>query len=117
MKTADEPAVGQKELVLAWRRTLPEFLPDGDEAEVWGDEVDPNTIRIHIRTAADHRTVELDFSLVYVDSREVDVRLADVDKGRRTAPERSDDGLQELVGDYRRHLHECAQALQPLTRS
>jgi hypothetical protein len=57
-----------------------------------------------------------DFLVTYVDSREVKVNLVDVEKADQTVDERND-VIQNLIEDYVRHLHECAQALHDLTKS
>ncbi|MFC4601796.1 hypothetical protein [Cohnella hongkongensis] len=115
MSSNDELAVPQEELVAAWRRTLPERLAPGDTAEVFPDGVDPRAFHVHIKTAG-RQMMEFDFSVQYVDSREVDIRLKDVEKDGQTVDEQPE-RIQELIGDYRRHLHETAQALHHYTHS
>ncbi|MBW5448608.1 hypothetical protein GE107_21410 [Cohnella sp. CFH 77786] len=115
MSTHDEMTVPQDQLVAAWRRVLPERLQGGDRAEVLADEADPRALRVHIRTAG-HQMMEFDFAVRYVDSREIGVELTDVEKDGQTVDERND-VMQELIQDYRRHLHECAQALHDVTHA
>jgi len=115
MSSNDELTVPQESLAQAWQETLPERLHGGDKAEVWADGADPRTLRVHIRTAG-HQMMEFDFAVRYVDSREIDVQLTDVEKDGQTTDERSD-VIQELIADYRRHLHECAQALHHFTHA
>jgi hypothetical protein len=92
---------------------LPTFLNDSDKAEVNADEAEPNGLRVHIDSAG--RTgYTFDFSCLYVDSREVNVTLVDVEKDGRTVDEHHET-IQHLAEDYIRHLHECAQSLHELT--
>ena len=49
-----------------------------------------------------------DFQCTYVDSREVKVDLVDVERDGATTDERNEN-IQGMVGDYTRHIHECAQ--------
>jgi hypothetical protein len=115
MSIKDELTVPQAGLVEAWQRTLPSRLNAGDQAEVTADEADSSTLRLTIRSAG-HQMYEFDFSVRYVDSREIEIQLTDVEKDGQTIDERTE-VLQELIGDYRRHLHECAQALHQYTHS
>jgi hypothetical protein len=115
MSTNDELTVPQDQLVQAWKQVLPEWVHGGDRAEVWADEADPQALRVHIRTAG-HQMMEFDFAVRYVDSREIDIRLADTERDGQTVDERND-VMQALIRDYRRHLHECAQALQDVTHT
>lgn len=115
MANNDNLNVPQDELVQAWERTLPERLHGGDKADVFADEADPRALRVHVRTAG-HQMLEFDFVVRYVDSREIDVQLTDVEKDGQTVDERND-VMQELIGDYRRHMHECAQALHHFTHA
>jgi hypothetical protein len=115
MSTNDEWTVPQDQLVQAWKQVIPEWVHGGDRAEVWADEADPRALRVHIRTAG-HQMMEFDFAVRYVDSREIDIRLADAERDGQTVDERND-VMQSLIHDYRRHLHECAQALQDVTHA
>ncbi len=115
MSSNDELTVPQDDLAEAWQRTLPERLHGGDKAEVMADEADPRTLRVHIRTAG-HQMMEFDFAVQYVDSREIDIQLTDVEKDGQSVDERTEI-MQELIADYRRHLHETAQALNHYTHS
>jgi len=115
MAKQDELSIPQRELAEAWRRTLPERLHEGDRAEVFEDEKHADTLLVHIRTAG-RQMLEFDFTVKYVDSREIDIQLTDVERDGQTVDERSD-MLQELIADYRRHLHECAQALHHVTHA
>jgi len=49
-----------------------------------------------------------------MDPREIHVELVDVERDGQTIAEDSVQ-IQELTGDYVRHIHECAQALSPMT--
>ena len=79
------------------------------------DEADPKALRITIHTAG-HQMIQLDFKVAYVDSREIRTTLIDVEKDGRWMDERTD-MIQQLVEDYTRHIHECAQALHELTHA
>lgn len=113
MSKTDVLTIDQNELTEAWKQTLPTVLNESDQAEVAPDEHDPKSLRIHIRTAG-HSMYTFDFQVTYVDSREVSVKLVDVEKADQTVDERND-VIQNLVEDYVRHIHECAQALKNVT--
>lgn len=115
MSSNDELNVPQGDLAEAWQQTLPERLNDSDKAEVMADAVDPRKLHVHIK-AAGRQMMEFDFAVQYVDSREIDIQLTDVERDGQTIDERSD-VIQELIVDYRRHLHETAQALHHYTHS
>jgi hypothetical protein len=115
MPSNDELTVPQQDLVEAWKRTLPERLTEGDTAEIYPDGTDPRAFQVHIKTAG-RQMMEFDFSVQYVDSREIAIQLIDVEKDGQTVDERADI-IQQLIGDYRRHLHETAQALHHYTHS
>ncbi|WP_059049781.1 hypothetical protein [Paenibacillus senegalimassiliensis] len=103
----------QTTLVNAWQTQLPEYLNPGDSAQVQADLADPDSLRIHIN-AAGRQFYSFDFQCSYMDPREVRVELVDVEREGRTVAESSTE-IQELTGDYVRHIHECAQALASLT--
>ncbi|WP_028560899.1 hypothetical protein [Paenibacillus pinihumi] len=111
----DELQVNQQSLLDAWQETLPRTLNAADSAEVKADEADENSLRIHIRTAG-HQEYTFDFKVEYVDSREIRTELVDVERSGKSIDERTG-LLQELIQDYTRHLHECAQALHQLTHA
>lgn len=115
MSKRDELDIDQQQLADAWRSTLPSCIMDGDRAAVLPDESDSKSLRITIDTAG-HQMYSFDFKVTYVDSREVQVTLIDVEKDNRTVDERTDI-IQQLVQDYTRHIHECAQALKELTHA
>ncbi|MBH5320497.1 hypothetical protein I6N90_22140 [Paenibacillus sp. GSMTC-2017] len=115
MAKSDELRIDPEKLAEAWQRTLPETLKGSDRCEVHRDEVDDKSLRVTI-FAAGHQGYEVDFKVTYVDSREVKVELIDVEKDNVTVDERTDI-IQQLIHDYKRHLHECAQALQQLTHA
>lgn len=115
MSTQDELTIPQDRLVEAWRQVLPERLHGGDRAEIEPDEADPKALRVHIRTAG-RQMMEFDFVVRYVDSREIEIVLTDTERDGQTVDERHD-VVQALIHDYRRHLHECAQALHELTHA
>lgn len=103
----------REDLAEAWRRALPEWLGAGDHADVWADEVEQQTLHVHI-DAAGRQDVSFDFAVRYKDRREIDIQLKDAEKSGATVDERTPQ-MQELISDYRRHLHECAQALHAYT--
>ncbi|NIK72312.1 hypothetical protein [Paenibacillus sp. BK720] len=111
----DKLQIDQNQLVAAWQRTLPEWIKDADKCEVLADESDPNALRVTIITAG-HQAYSFDFKVCYVDSREVKVEVVDVAKNNVSIDERTDP-MQQLIQDYTRHLHECAQALHQLTHA
>jgi hypothetical protein len=115
MSNADELLISQQRLADAWRRRLPMVLTKGDKAKIEEDEADAKTLRVHISTAG-HTEYSFDFKVEYVDSREIKVTLIDVEKAGQTVDERSDI-IQQLIQDYTRHLHECAQVLHDLTHA
>ncbi|MFS0725021.1 hypothetical protein [Paenibacillus sp. 1P07SE] len=115
MSQKDELQLDQQRLVQAWETALPERIKHGDQAVVRADEADAKSLRITIRTAG-HQEYEFDFIVTYVDSREVHVSLVDVEKAGVSVDERTD-MIQQLIQDYKRHLHECAQALHHLTHA
>lgn len=112
MSRTETLTVDREELRAAWTRTLPTVLNQSDRFEVHPGE-DDQTLRVHIASAG-HSMYSFDFSVSYVDSREVRVELIDVEKGDDSVDERNET-IQQLVEDYVRHLHECAQALHSLT--
>ncbi|PYI51105.1 hypothetical protein [Paenibacillus flagellatus] len=113
MSKTDVLTIDQKRLAEAWQQTLPTVLNKSDQAEVTADEHDPKSVRIHIRTAG-HSMYTFDFQVTYMDSREVKVDLVDVERADQTVDERNET-IQQLVEDYVRHIHECAQALKRIT--
>lgn len=115
MPSKDELTVPPTDLAEAWQQTLPERLTKGDKAVVMTNQTDPRALQVQIKTAG-HQMMEFDFAVQYVDSREIDIQLTDVEVDGQTVDERSDI-IQQLIADYRRHLHETAQALHHYTHS
>ncbi|MDF2925893.1 MAG: hypothetical protein K0R57_4807 [Paenibacillaceae bacterium] len=115
MSDKDQLKLDQDRLVAAWQRALPTTMSSTDSVKVTADESDSKAIRISV-AAAGHSMYEFDFKCTYVDSREVKVELVDVEKDGKTIDEDSGK-MQELIGDYIRNIHECAQALEQLTHS
>lgn len=113
MANKDELTVDQARLEDAWKRTLPIVMNTTDGAEVLPDEADPKALMVHIKTAG-RQMYTFDFRVKYVDSREVEVELIDVERDGQTVDE-SSDVIQGLIKDYTRHLHECAQQLHDYT--
>ncbi|WP_106769506.1 hypothetical protein [Paenibacillus faecalis] len=105
--------IDQNSLVAAWQESLPTVLKPGDHAEVNADLANPHALRIHINSAG-RQEYSFDFECRYVDSREVEVNLIDVERDGVVIDERNEN-IQGMTGDYIRHIHECAQALQQLT--
>ena len=107
-------SIDQQSLAQAWQATLPNFLNTADECTVQTDAKFNDALLIHIaNNGRSHYSA--DFRLQYVDDREVKVDLLDVEKGRVAADEQTEH-VQELVEDYVRHIHECAQSLKGLTK-
>jgi hypothetical protein len=107
--------IDQQKLVDAWNRTMPEVLNSSDKAEVFRDVEDANAVRIHIKTAG-RQMYSFDFKCIYVDDREVRVELVDAEKDNVSIDER-DEVVQQLINDYVRHIHECAQILKTVTHA
>ncbi|AKG36962.1 hypothetical protein [Paenibacillus durus] len=103
----------QQQLVSAWQERLPSFMDDGDSYTVQADEGDKKSLLIHFN-AAGRQKYTLDFRCTYVDSREVAVNLVDVERDGLHTDEYTD-AVQQLAQRYTRQIHECAQALKPLT--
>ncbi|GGA32644.1 hypothetical protein [Paenibacillus physcomitrellae] len=110
----DKPLhLDQQSLVQAWQQQLPEMIGPGDSTMVQADNANPQAINVHIN-AAGHQKYGFDFRCTYKDTRELDVALVDVDMAGRSIDEHSAT-VQELVDDYMRHIHECAQVLHHIT--
>lgn len=92
---------------------MPIVLSQSDHAEVRADEAQENVLRVHIATAG-HSNYSFDFKCTYVDSREVQVELIDVECDGVSVDERTNT-IQTLADDYVRHIHECAQQLHAVT--
>lgn len=115
MGKVDELQVDQQQLVDAWQRTLPNTMNKEDRCEVFADGADEKALRITIYSAG-HSMHSFDFKVSYVDSREVSVELIDVETAGVSVDERTEK-IQNLIQDYRRHIHECAQVLHELTHA
>lgn len=115
MGNIDELQVDQQQLVEAWQRTLPNTMNNEDRCEVFADEADAKALRITIHSAG-RSMHSFDFKVSYVDSREVSVELIDVETDGVSVDERTEI-MQNLIQEYRRHIHECAQALHELTHA
>ncbi|GIQ68954.1 hypothetical protein DUZ99_16255 [Xylanibacillus composti] len=115
MTKADRPQSSREELLRAWERNLPSVLNQNDQAKVNLDQGDERALRITIQTAG--RTgYNFDFKCTYMDDREVDVQLVDVESEGQSVDERNEQ-IQELISDYVRHIHECAQMVIPVTHA
>ncbi|WEK54319.1 MAG: hypothetical protein P0Y55_17555 [Candidatus Cohnella colombiensis] len=115
MASDEQLNIPQEDLVQAWQQMLPQRLNSGDSTVVSADAADPRTLLVNIK-AAGRQKYDFDFSVRYVDSREIDIQVADVEKDGQTTDERSE-VPQQLIADYRRHLHECAQSLHHFTHT
>lgn len=115
MGKTDELQVDQESLAAAWRQALPNVVNSADRCTVLPDESDAKALRITIDTAG-RQAYSFDFKITYMDSREIKVELIDVEKDNVSVDERTD-MIQQLIHDYTRHLHECAQTLQQLTHA
>ena len=115
MATKDKPNINQAELVRRWTEELPRHLKNQDAIEVLADQANPTRLLVSI--VSDRREkFEFDFIIQYMDSREIKIELADFERAGKEANERHDT-VQELIAEYRRSMHECAQALQAYTHT
>lgn len=113
MNKAMRTDIDGKQLLEAWKRTLPTTLNETDSVTVQADEADEHTVRIHMDTAG-HSRYSFDFVCTYLDSREVKVDLVDVEQEGIHVDEHTEI-IQSLIEDYVRHIHECAQILHSVT--
>lgn len=113
MNENDIVQVDQHQLVAAWQQTLTNKLEPGNKATVLPDAANPHAFLIHIDTDG-RQSYTFDFHCSYVDSREVDLKLIDVERDGVHIDERTQP-VQEMAQDYMRHIHECAQHLHDLT--
>ncbi|WP_127588819.1 hypothetical protein [Paenibacillus koleovorans] len=112
MSKSDSLSLSQEQLIEAWQSALPGVLHDSDKFEVHPGE-HKHSMQIHIASAG-HSMYSFDFGVTYMDTREVRVDLIDVEKADKTVDERNET-IQQLVEDYVRHIHECAQTLHSVT--
>jgi hypothetical protein len=113
-KMADQDlSVSQPTLVAAWNENLPFQLHQSDSFSVRGDSANSQALNIHVDTAG-RTKYSFDFKCTYLDDRSVRVDLIDVEKDDESIDERTTI-VQDLVEDYVRHIHECAQAVQSIT--
>jgi hypothetical protein len=115
MSKLDIPAINQADLVAAWQESLPLYLNDSDRAKVTQAAIKPQWMQIHIDTAG-RSFYSFDFDVTYLDSREVKVEFKQALKDNKPIEQQTEQML-ELIKDYERHIHECAQALQKITHS
>jgi Fe-S cluster assembly iron-binding protein IscA len=113
MSGTEQLTVDNQTVAKAWQDQLPGILNQSDQCKVVADEGDPNALRVNIQTGG-RSDYNFDFKVSYVDSREVDVQLVDVEQGGLHIDENTEI-IQNLAEDYVRHLHECAQAVQNMT--
>ncbi|MNM95946.1 hypothetical protein D3C81_1084090 [compost metagenome] len=110
---SEELQLDQNTLVNVWQQELPEYLNPGDSAQVQADAADPKGLRVHIN-AAGRQFYSFDFYCSYLDQRELQVNLVDVEQDGVTVDE-GHDVIQEMTAHYVRNIHECGQALQRYT--
>ncbi|MBN6187480.1 hypothetical protein JQN58_10990 [Aneurinibacillus sp. BA2021] len=113
MSKQTQMSVERSELLQAWQRTLPSTCKQTDTIEVLADQLDPDALRIHVNTAG-HQHYEFEYKCKYVDPREVQVTLLNIQRGGDTVFDPNLE-IQSLSEEYMRNIHECAQALHPLT--
>jgi hypothetical protein len=111
----DIPTLNQVDLVAAWQKTLPDYLNKSDQAKVTQDAGKPHLMRIQIDSAG-RNFYSFEFDVIYLDSREVSVEFQAAYIDDKPIEEQTAQ-VQELIKDYVRHIHECAQALQKITHS
>ena len=111
--TNQDFSVSQPELIDAWKENLQLQLHDSDSFSVRGDPSNPKSLQIHI-DAAGRSKYSFDFKCTYLDDRSVRVDLEDVEKDNESVDEHTII-IQDLIEDYVRHIHECAQAVQAIT--
>ncbi|MFC0216369.1 hypothetical protein ACFFK0_28630 [Paenibacillus chartarius] len=111
-KTAQLTVDNQK-VAEAWQMFLPRMLNETDTCKVVADEGDPSALRVNIQTAG-RSDYNFDFKVTYVDPREIEVNLVDVQQGNLHVDEHTEI-IQSLAEDYVRHLHECAQGVKNIT--
>ncbi|WP_339060371.1 hypothetical protein [Tepidibacillus marianensis] len=113
MSNQNQMNVNQQTLVNAWKDTLPDYLNDMDSAEVKAVNDLHNSLLVHIDTKG-RQGYHFDFQVTYQDPREVQVNIVNVGTDG-LVDDASGTIANELVEDYTRHIHECAQALQSIT--
>ena len=89
MSKIDELRVDQQQLAEAWQQTLPNTMNSDDRCEVYTDEANDKALRVTIYSAG-HTTHSFDFKVTYVDSREVNVELVDVETAGVSVDERTE---------------------------
>ncbi|MFT9850393.1 hypothetical protein [Aneurinibacillus sp. REN35] len=105
--------VDRSELLAAWQQTLPSTFKQTDNVEVQADQLDPEALHIHVNTAG-HQHYEFEYKCKYVDPREVQVTLLNIQRQGDTIYDPTLD-IQNLSEEYMRNIHECAQTLHTLT--
>lgn len=115
MSKVDMPTINQSDLVSEWQKSMPGYLNQTDQVKVKQDIRDPQAINIHIDTAG-RSLYAFEFSVTYQDSREVLVEVQAVTQDNKPIADHTE-SARELIKDYVRHIHECAQALQSITHS
>ncbi|GED15151.1 hypothetical protein [Aneurinibacillus migulanus] len=106
-------SVNRDELLAAWQQALPSTFKQTDKVEVIADPLDQDALRIHVNTAG-HNHYEFEYICRYVDPREVQVTLRDIQHMGATVYDPTLD-IQNLSEEYTRNIHECAQTLHSLT--
>jgi hypothetical protein len=111
--TTEQLAVDNRTVAKAWQKQLPDILNPSDKCTVVADEGDPSALRVNIVTEG-RSGYNFDFKVTYVDSREINVELVDVEKDGNHVDEHTEI-IQTLINDYVRHMHECAQTVKNIT--
>lgn len=113
MKEEIKPTIDEA-LLAAWRRTLPETLDnEAASVQIEKDDTHSDKLLIHV-TMSGRNQYTLDFSCVYLDTREVQVECIDAAKANRSVDVHADH-IQDMIKQVTRDIHECAQALHPIT--
>lgn len=113
MNKQEPISVDPHQLVTAWQQTLPSTFKSTDKVEVTTDTLDQGALRIHVNTAG-HSHYEFEYKCKYVDPREVNVTLLNIQRAGDTIVDPTLD-IRNLSDEYIRNIHECAQTLHSIT--
>jgi hypothetical protein len=106
-------SIDRDRLLAAWQQTLPSTFKQTDKVEVIADTLDQDALLIHVNTAG-HNHYEFEYKCEYVDPREVQVALLNIQRQGSNVYEPTPD-IKSITEEHVRNIHECAQALHPLT--
>ncbi|GEN34769.1 hypothetical protein [Aneurinibacillus sp. UBA3580] len=106
-------SVEREQLLTAWQQALPATFKPTDKVEVYNDPLVQDALHIHINTAG-HNHYEFEYRCRYIDPREVQVTLLNIQREGDTVINPTPD-IRNLSEEYMRNIHECAQTLHPLT--